>query len=204
MTNPLSLTHDQLKQMPSLTTLRPAMKTGMGCLVTNLQSSLCAYFSSVFLPLLLHLLQRRVANPPSRHAWPSVSSFANSALCLWRRSLMKSTCTHSHAQPLIHTIFYHSTRATRASYFSRFCMLLLVTLHNFNARLSLRALIDMIFCDCYATAALYSVKLKIYIRTGSYLKRSLCGMAVPYPCKRSLLDQFCGAVFPARALSAAC
>lgn len=57
---------------------------------------------SVLLFLLLPSLQR-VANPYSRHARPRVRRFANSALRLWRRSVMKGTCAHSHAQGPINT-----------------------------------------------------------------------------------------------------
>ncbi len=122
-------------------------KWGMDSTKTQL-TLLCIFQFCFFQLLLLHLLQR-VSNPPSRHACPSVRRFANSAPCLWRRSLMKTTCTHSHAHPNKHQLSprYHlhcnnpllkSSRFSLTSFFSRCCMLLLVTLYNFNTLLTQR------------------------------------------------------------------
>lgn len=103
---------------------------------------MCIFQFCFFRLLLLHLLQR-VSNPPSRHACPSVRRFANSAPCLWRRSLMKTTCTHSHAHPNKHQLspryrLLKSSPFSLTSFFSRCCMLLLVTLYNFNTLLTQR------------------------------------------------------------------
>lgn len=74
--------------------------------VPKLSYPFIAYFSSFFLLLLLHLLQC-VANPPSRHACPSVRRFANSAVSL------EATINENHMYTLTHipiyTSFHHGT-----------------------------------------------------------------------------------------------
>lgn len=97
-------------------TCTPTINGGWGSTKTKL--SLCAYFSSAFFLLLLLLLLQCVSNPPSRHACPSVRRFANSALCLWRRSLMKTTCTHSHAHPNKLQLHHGTTSITTTLYCS--------------------------------------------------------------------------------------
>ncbi len=106
--------------------------------------------------LLLHLLQC-VPNPPSRHACPLVRRFANSDLRLWRRSLMKTTCTHSHDTHIpINTSFHHSTTSiatteVRSFQFDKFLFqVLYVTAGNliqFQYTFDPEAPTDMISCD---------------------------------------------------------
>lgn len=196
-----------------ITNMHANDKWGMDSTKTQL-TLLCIFQFCFFQLLLLHLLQR-VSNPPSRHACPSVRRFANSAPCLWRRSLMKTTCTHSHAHPNKHQLSprYHlhcnnpllkSSLFSLTSFFSRCCMLLLVTLYNFNTLLTQRlqqiwSLVTVITLSYRKSHREFFFALS-GIREQIVLKHSGCVMAIPYPAKHSQLDQhklsFCKSTFP--------